>query len=398
MLEIRRVLQYSASDMKVINVVGARPNFVKIASLVNAMRKTPGLSQLLVHTGQHYDESMSHKFFEDLEIPRPDINLEVGSGTQATQTGEILKRFEPIVVDARPDVVIVVGDVNSTVACSLAAKKVGVDIAHVEAGLRSFDRTMPEEINRVLTDAIADLHFITEESAESNLRREGIPPEKIFFVGNVMIDTLLAHRTKAEGSSIRARLGLDARSDRYVLVTLHRPTNVDRPAVLAGLLEALERLSAYVPVVFPVHPRTRRNIETAGLEAYLESVCLRVVPPLGYLDFLNLMSHAAVVITDSGGIQEETTVLGVPCLTVRDNTERPATVEYGTNQLVGSNPQVVFESARTILVTGPRPHATPKLWDGKAAERIVSILVKRYGLDRVELGSGRPTTPRTNDG
>lgn len=352
---------------------------MKIASLVRAMQREPQVEQVLVHTGQHYDESMSRQFFEDLEIPRPNINLEVGSGTQAAQTAEILKRFEPVVVETQPDLVIVVGDVNSTIACALAAKKLGIDVAHVEAGLRSFDRTMPEEINRVLTDAIADLHFITEESADGNLRREGIAPEKIFFVGNVMIDTLLAHRAKAETSSIRACLGVD--SEQYVLVTLHRPSNVDKPAVLEALLDALDHLAARVPVIFPMHPRTRRNIEAAGLGNSLESGRVRSLDPLGYLEFLNLMSHASLVITDSGGVQEETTVLGIPCLTVRESTERPVTIDQGTNQLVGSDPRKVLDAATAILESPEgfrKPHTTPALWDGRAAGRILGVLIERY--------------------
>jgi UDP-N-acetylglucosamine 2-epimerase (non-hydrolysing) len=363
--------------MRFIAAVGARPNFVKAAALVKAMRENREIHLLLVHTGQHYDESMSKQFFKDLDIPSPDINLNVGSGTQATQTAEILKRFEPVVADARPDLVIVVGDVNSTIACALTAKKMNVDVAHIEAGLRSFDRTMPEEINRVVTDAIADLHFITEKSAARNLRQEGITPERIFFVGNLMIDTLLAHRAKAEASSIRARLGLDS-SRPYALVTLHRPRNVDHPAVLEGLLRALDRLAATVAVIFPIHPRTLRNAEAAGLEEYLKTLRVRIVDPLGYLDFLNLMNHAALVITDSGGIQEETTILGIPCLTVSDNTERPITLEQGTNQLVGCNPQCLVDAATAILAGRPKPHTTPKFWDGRAAERTVRILVEQY--------------------
>ncbi len=365
--------------MKLIIVAGARPNFVKIASLVKRTQEHPEIEQILVHTGQHYDETMSRQFFDELEIPRPDINLNVGSGTQAEQTAEILKRFEPIVMDYRPDVVVVVGDVNSTIACALAAKKLGVDVAHVEAGLRSFDRTMPEEINRVLTDAISDLLFVTEESAARNLAREGIPVERIFFVGNVMIDTLLAHKDKAERSTIRARLGLESGACRYALVTLHRPSNVDNPAALKSLLDALAEVATRFRVVFPIHPRTRRRIEEAQCENYLKSDGLLTTEPLGYLEFVNLMSHAAFVITDSGGIQEETTVLGVPCLTVRPNTERPVTIEEGTNRLVGSDPRRIIEEIAEIRVGEGKPRRIPKLWDGHAAERIVRVLVDRYG-------------------
>lgn len=275
-----------------------------------------------------------------------------------------------------------VGDVNSTIACALAAKKIGVDVAHVEAGLRSFDRTMPEEINRVLTDAISDLLFITEESAERNLAREGIPAEKIFFVGNVMIDTLLAHKGKAESSTIRSRLGLDPSACRYALVTLHRPSNVDDPVTLKSLLGALAEVAARFRVVFPIHPRTRRRIEEAGCQRYLRSDRLLAIEPLGYLDFLNLMSHAALVITDSGGIQEETTVLGVPCLTVRPNTERPVTIEEGTNRLVGSDPGRIIEEIAELSMGGGKPPRIPKLWDGHAAERIVRALIDRYGAGK----------------
>jgi UDP-N-acetylglucosamine 2-epimerase (non-hydrolysing) len=371
-------------SMKFISAVGARPNFVKIASLAKALRQEPRIEHVLVHTGQHYDEAMSQQFFDELEIPRPDINLNVGSGSHGAQTAEILKRFEPVVEQVRPDLVIVVGDVNSTLACALAAKKLGVDVAHVEAGLRSFDRSMPEEINRVLTDAIADLHFITEESAQRNLQREGIPAEKIFFVGNVMIDTLLAYRTKAEEARARSWLGLDGDADRYALVTLHRPSNVDHPAVMEGLLEVLERLATRLAVLFPMHPRTRGAVEAAGLGRYCTGRRLRVIEPLRYLDFLYLMSHAAVVITDSGGVQEETTVLGVPCLTVRDNTERPVTIEQGTNRLVGNDPRRILAAATAVLENGSRPRATPRFWDGRAAERILHILIERYGSEQLE--------------
>jgi UDP-N-acetylglucosamine 2-epimerase (non-hydrolysing) len=364
--------------MRAINVAGARPNFVKIATLAKRMQAEPGIDQILVHTGQHYDEAMSKQFFDELEIPPPDVNLNVGSGTQAEQTGEILKRFEPIVIDYRPDVVVVVGDVNSTIACALAAKKLGVDVAHVEAGLRSFDRSMPEEINRVLTDAISDLLFITEESAARNLAQEGISAEKVFFVGNVMIDTLLAHKVKAESSAIRAHLHLDSAACPYALVTLHRPGNVDDPAVLKSLLGVLGEVAKRFRVIFPIHPRTRRRIEEAGCGHFLRSDRVLTLQPLGYLDFLNLMSHASFVITDSGGIQEETTVLGVPCLTVRPNTERPVTIEEGTNRLVGSDPRQILDAIAELPATGGAANRIPRLWDGRAAERIVRVLLDRY--------------------
>ena len=356
--------------MLVLNVVGARPNFMKIAPVVEAMREA-GLPQYLVHTGQHYDEKMSRLFFEELGIPAPDINLEVGSGSQAVQTAEILRRFEPVVLETKPDMVVVVGDVNSTMACTLVAVKLGIPVAHIEAGLRSFDRSMPEEINRLVTDSLSDLLFVSEPSGLNNLRSEGVPDEKVHFVGNVMIDTLLRHRESANKSGVRARLGVDS-GRRYALVTLHRPSNVDNLPKLAGLLRALDELARELPVVFPIHPRTRKNALEAGLEPELGR--LVTTDPLGYLEFLNLMSNAQVVITDSGGVQEETTVLGVPCLTVRENTERPATIACGTNRLVGTDPDAMLRAARQVL-HGPRPESRlPELWDGKAARRIVEVL------------------------
>jgi UDP-N-acetylglucosamine 2-epimerase (non-hydrolysing) len=359
--------------MLVMNVVGARPNFMKIAPVVEALREA-GVSQYLVHTGQHYDEKMSRLFFEELAIPTPDLNLEVGSGSQAMQTAEVMRRFEPVLLEVKPDVVVVVGDVNSTMACALVATKLGVPVAHIEAGLRSFDRSMPEEINRIVTDGISDLLFVSEMSGMKNLCNEGVSSDRVHFVGNVMIDTLLRHQAAAERSDIRTRLGLA--TERYALVTLHRPSNVDNPEKLRGLFRALETLSRDLTVVFPMHPRTRKNAMEAGLESELGS--LTTTDPLGYLDFLHLMSRAAVVITDSGGIQEETTVLGVPCLTVRENTERPATISEGTNCLVGTDPDAMLRAAGQALC-GPRlAGRSPALWDGKAAERIVAILMEAF--------------------
>ena len=365
--------------MLVLNVVGARPNFMKIAPVVEAMRET-GLPQYLVHTGQHYDEKMSRLFFEELGIPAPDLNLEVGSGSQAVQTAEILRRFEPVVLETRPDMVVVVGDVNSTMACTLVAVKLGIPVAHIEAGLRSFDRSMPEEINRLVTDSLSDLLFVSEPSGLENLRSEGVPDEKVYFVGNVMIDTLLRHRESANRSNVRARLGVDS-GRRYALVTLHRPSNVDNLPKLAGLLRALDELARELPVVFPIHPRTRKNAMEAGLEPELGR--LVTTDPLGYLEFLNLMSNAQVVITDSGGVQEETTVLGVPCLTVRENTERPATITCGTNRVVGTDPDAMLRAAREAL-HGPRPVGRlPALWDGNAARRIVDVLKRTLCTGRI---------------
>jgi len=362
----------------VLNVVGARPNFMKISPLAREMSRV-GLSQFLVHTGQHYDESLSRLFFEQLGIPKPDVNLEVGSGSQAIQTAEIIRRFEPVVLERRPDLVLVVGDVNSTMACAIVAAKLCIPVAHVEAGLRSFDRTMPEEINRVVTDAVSDLLFVSEPSGLKNLKREGVPDHKVHFVGNVMIDTLLGYRDAAAESGILDRLGIVSGS-RYALVTLHRPSNVDDPRKLQELLKALSELAADLPVIFPMHPRTRKKATEAGLGPELGR--LTVTEPLGYLDFLQLMTRAAVVITDSGGVQEETTVLGVPCLTARENTERPVTIECGTNQLVGTDPANILRVARKIL-TGYRPPSDlPALWDGQAARRIVEVLQKQQWGNR----------------
>lgn len=356
--------------MKLLAVVGARPNFMKIAPLLWELGRRSGVSACLVHTGQHYDERMSQLFFDQLKIPKPDFNLQVGSASHAVQTAEVMRRFEPIVVEQRPDAVIVVGDVNSTLACALTAVKLGVPVAHVEAGLRSFDRTMPEEINRILTDAISDWLFVSERSGVEHLRREGIPENRVHLVGNTMIDTLLACREQSESSAILEQLRIKA--DGYVVLTLHRPANVDEPATLAGLLRAIERLQRELPVIFPVHPRTRKAL-TEGRQRSMPN--LKLTDPLGYLDFLKLLSHARVVLTDSGGIQEETTVLGVPCLTLRTNTERPATVEQGTNVLVGLDPDRIIDVGLAAIAAGSRTGCVPDLWDGRAAERIVDVLL-----------------------
>lgn len=359
--------------MKVINVCGARPNFMKIAPLMRAYAAEPSITPILVHTGQHYDEKMSKSFFDDLNIPRPDINLEVGSGSHAQQTGTIMQRFEKTVLDTNPDAVLVVGDVNSTMACALVAVKLEVAVYHVEAGLRSFDRAMPEEINRLVTDAVSDLLFVSEPSGLRNLMAEGIPDDKIHFVGNVMIDTLKSHLERAQASPILSQLNIDAGS--YVAVTLHRPSNVDDAKTLGGILDAFETMLADGPVLFPIHPRTRKNLASLGLQSRIDSMKgLRLIDPLGYLDFLKLMASSAVVVTDSGGVQEETTILGVPCLTVRENTERPATVIAGTNRIVGTNPTKIIAGYRDARGNRPTNPPIPEKWDGKAAERIVSIL------------------------
>ena len=361
--------------IKVINVVGARPNFMKVAPIVAAMKRRPHRFQpLVVHTGQHYDVSMSDSFFTDLELPNPDAYLGVGSGSHAVQTATVMERFEPVVIEGKPDWVLVVGDVNSTLACALVCVKLGIKVAHVEAGLRSRDRTMPEEINRLLTDQIADLLFTPSQDADQNLLAEGIPPERIRFVGNVMIDSLVKNLERAKQSIIKTQLGLSERT--YAVLTLHRPSNVDNKETFEGILDALETISHSLPIIFPVHPRARKTIADLGLSARLNSIPnLRLIDPLGYLDFLNLYSTARLVLTDSGGIQEETTSLGIPCLTLRQNTERPVTVELGTNVIVGTDTQKIVTAANAAL-NGSSKNRTGQLplWDGHTAERIVDVL------------------------
>ncbi len=360
--------------MKILNVVGARPNLIKMAPLVAEMAKHDRIEQRLLHTGQHYSENMSRVFFEELGLPEPDIYLGVGSGSHAWQTAQVMLGFENVCQELEPDLVVLVGDVNSTLACSLTAAKLWIRVAHVEAGLRSFDRRMPEEINRIVTDALSDLLFTTSRDADQNLLHEGIDPAKIFFVGNVMIDTLLKHRRRAAESDVLARLGLSAQG--YALMTLHRPSNVDEEETLRGILAAVEELQARLPLVFPVHPRTRKNLEAFGLDEWLASMQqLIVTEPLGYLDFLCLMDRARLILTDSGGIQEETTILGVPCLTLRENTERPVTVTDGTNQVTGSSKERILEASLAVLEGRGKPGRTPELWDGRAAERIVQTIL-----------------------
>lgn len=356
--------------MKLLHVVGARPNFMKVAPVMAALARQPGVTQVLLHTGQHYDRNMSDIFFRELGIPLPDINLEVGSGSHAQQTAQIISRFEPVALEQQPDWVCVYGDVNSTVAAALVCAKLGVPVAHVEAGLRSFDRSMPEEINRVLTDQIADLLFTPSPDGDANLQREGVPAGRIRRVGNVMIDTLVRLLPQAEGRPVFDALGL-APDAPYCLVTLHRPSNVDQPDSLADILRALDDISRRVPVIFPVHPRTRAQL--AALNIAPDGARLRLVEPLGYLDFLALQRRAAVVVTDSGGIQEETTYLGVPCLTLRENTERPITVEIGTNRLIGHDLARLRREVEAILNGGAKRGAIPPLWDGHAAERIAAV-------------------------
>jgi UDP-N-acetylglucosamine 2-epimerase (non-hydrolysing) len=361
--------------IKVANVVGARPNFVKMAPLMEAFRKRIEFEPLLVHTGQHYDGEMSDSFFRQLGIPAPDINLGIGSASHAVQTAEIMKAFEAVVLRHRPDAVLVVGDVNSTIACGLVAVKLGVKLIHVEAGLRSFDRSMPEEINRLLTDAISDLLFCTERSGVDNLLQEGVQKEKIFLVGNVMIDTLLKNRPRAEDSDILQRIGVA--TGRYAVLTLHRPSNVDDPGAFLRILDALEVIQLDLPVLFPVHPRTRKNLDGSEMGKRMRRVPgIRMLEPLGYLDFLKLTACARLVLTDSGGIQEETTVLGVPCLTLRENTERPITTEIGSSQLVGTDTERILSAYRSLANGKWRIPEIPPLWDGRAAERIVEILLR----------------------
>lgn len=362
--------------MNVVNIVGARPNLMKIAPLIREIQRYPGIHQTLIHTGQHYDDKMSQIFFDELDIPRPDVYLGVGSGSHAEQTARVMIAYEQVLLEKRPDVTMVVGDVNSTMACAVTAAKLQVPVAHVEAGLRSFDRRMPEEINRVVTDALSDFLFTTCLDAGDNLRREGVPADRIYFVGNVMIDTLMRYRPRAEALNTPSRFGLVPRG--YAILTLHRPSNVDRPHVLAAILGVLTAIQRDIPILFPAHPRTMKRIDEFQFREKL-SVCpnLRVTEPLGYLEFLDLMIHARFVLTDSGGIQEETTILGVPCLTLRENTERPVTITEGTNVLVGTDPTRIAEEVQRVL-TGDVPSTRiPELWDGHAAERIIGILHRR---------------------
>jgi len=361
--------------MKILNVVGARPNFMKIAPLIRDMNaRKDRIEHLLVHTGQHYDKSMSDDFFVQLGIPQPDVNLGIGSASHAQQTAKILTAFESVLVEHNPDMVVVVGDVNSTMACALVAAKSGVKVAHVEAGLRSFDRTMPEEINRILTDALSDFLFTTEEAGNENLRREGIPQEKIFFVGNVMIDTLV-HCLAAMPPG-PPHPGLEKKE--YAVITLHRPSNVDHPETLKGMLRAFQDISKNLKLVIPLHPRTRANIERFGLSDALRALEENAVVtgPAGYVDMLRLVKDSRMVITDSGGIQEETTYLGVPCITLRANTERPSTVTLGTNTLVGSDTGKLLRAVERVMLDSHARGTIPPLWDGHASERIVEHLLR----------------------
>ncbi len=360
----------------ILSVVGARPNFIKVGALHATFSQIPEICSRILHTGQHYDAKMSDVFFRQLELPEPDVYLDIGSGSHAEQTARIMMAFEQEVLKERPDLVVVVGDVNSTLACALVCAKLCIPVAHVEAGLRSGDRTMPEEINRLLTDALSDFLFVTEKSGLCNLRQEGIAEEKVFFSGNVMIDSLLRFQHKADETDVLERFGL--RSGQYVLMTMHRPANVDVPAHLTLITKLLRRLAEEVrPAVFPLHPRTRQNLKQKGLLAWLTSLeGLHLTEPLGYLEFLGLMKRAGVVITDSGGVQEETTFLRVPCITLRDSTERPVTVDAGTNVLLPLDVDVIVHAADKALAGRWKRGEIPPLWDGRAAERIARTLVE----------------------
>jgi UDP-N-acetylglucosamine 2-epimerase (non-hydrolysing) len=359
----------------VLHIVGARPNFMKVAPIWRAVAQRGALAQHLVHTGQHYDVKMSDVFFADLGMPAPDVHLGVGSGSHAEQTAKVMVALEKVFQERRPDLVSVVGDVNSTLAAAVVAAKMLILLAHVEAGLRSFDRTMPEEINRMVTDRLADLLLTPSADADENLVAEGVPRARIHRVGNVMIDSLLAARSKAEALPTLREMGLTPRQ--YAVCTLHRPSNVDDPGKLSGLLGALGKISHFAPVVFPVHPRTRKMMEDAGLPPPPPG--LRLVEPMGYLEFLALTSQARLVLTDSGGLQEESTALGVPCLTVRENTERPITVTVGTNTVVGTDPDRIVSEARRALEGKGKAGKVPDLWDGHAAERIAAVYERAVG-------------------
>jgi len=364
------------SSIVALNVAGARPNFMKLAPVHRAMTATGAIRPVFVHTGQHYDENLSRIFLDEFDLPDPDHDIGAGSGTHAEQTARVMLGIEPIIAEVRPDVVVVFGDVNSTIAAALVAAKMGVQVAHVEAGLRSFDRTMPEELNRLLTDALADLLFVPSRDAVANLAREGVPSDRVFLVGNVMIDTLDRLRPRAERSTILDELGV--RDGGYIAATIHRPSNVDDLDSMTTTSTALSDLAAFAPTLLIVHPRTRKKLQDHGLERALEAAGVRLLDPLGYVDFLRLLMGAGAILTDSGGIQEEATVLGVPCITLRTTTERPVTIVEGTNRLVGTDPALAVAAVREGFESERLPRR-PELWDGLAAERIVDVLVDRLG-------------------
>ncbi len=367
--------------LKILNVAGARPNFIKIAPIIKEMKRYPNkIAPLLVHTGQHFSREMSKLFFEDLMLPEPDFYLASGSGSHAAQTAKIMQRFEKILLKTKPDLVLVTGDVNSTIACALCAAKLNIPVAHVEAGLRSFDRTMPEEINRVLTDAISDYLFITEKSACRNLLKEGISKDRIYFAGNVMIDTLLSHKKLADNKAVLKTLGLGKRN--YAVLTLHRPSNVDTREAFINIFDAMYEIQKNITILWPIHPRSKKMIDRFKLKGRISKMPnLKIVHAMGYLDFLRLMADCKFVLTDSGGIQEETTILRVPCLTLRRNTERPVTAEEGTNIVVGQDRERIVRESLKIISGRVKKGRTPRLWDGKAAKRIVRILIKGLWRD-----------------
>lgn len=371
----------------IICIVGARPNFMKIAPIMAALNALkPALEVTLVHTGQHYDVAMNEQYFQALGIPAPDINLEVGSGTHATQTAEVMCRFEAALEGKNPSAILVVGDVNSTIACALVATKKGIPVIHVEAGLRSFDRGMPEEINRVLTDQISDMLFTTEPSGKDNLLREGVAAQRIHFVGNVMIDTLKHNLPRAisarQIASDAGREDFLPENGKYAVVTMHRPSNVDDEVVLASLINTVVSISNQLPVIFPLHPRTKSMLHKFGLEKLLDTPKILLLPPMGYLEMLGLMQGATVVLTDSGGIQEETTALGVPCITLRQNTERPITVEQGSNTIAGQDPQAIMAIFDDVMRTGGKAGRIPEYWDGRASNRIADLIAIEFGIPR----------------
>jgi UDP-N-acetylglucosamine 2-epimerase (non-hydrolysing) len=365
----------AAAVKTIVHVIGARPNYMKIAPLMRALDGDPRIRQILVNTGQHYDDAMARAFVRDLDLPIPDYDLDVGSASHAVQTARVMIKFEEVCLQERPDLVVVVGDVNSTMAASLVAAKLLIPIAHVEAGLRSHDRTMPEEINRIVTDRLSDVLLTPSPDADRNLLAEGVPPERIHLVGNIMIDSLLRHLAAADLNRLRDRVNVIEKQ--YAVLTLHRPSNVDQPDVFSGILTAMTTIADRMPVVFPIHPRTRQRVKAFGFESSIQR--LLVTEPLGYIDFLSLTSHARLILTDSGGLQEESTALGIPCLTLRENTERPVTVTDGTNQIVGTDTQAILAGVERALAPGRTPRR-PDLWDGRAAERMCRVLRASLGL------------------
>jgi len=373
-------MQSKNNSIKIINVVGARPNFVKIAPIMRELRNNSFFEPILVHTGQHYTKSMNEDFFEDLEIPKPDYSLGVGSGSHAVQTAKIMIEFEKVCLSEKPNLVLVVGDVNSTIACALVAKKLHIKVVHVEAGLRSFDREMPEEINRILTDSISDLLFVTETSGIQNLKNEGVSEDKMFMVGNVMIDSLVHSIEKIKNGKCFEKFGVEPK--KYFVLTLHRPSNVDKKENILPLLDAISKIQTNVKIIFPIHPRTLKSLKGKNiLESVKKMQNLIICEPLNYISFLSLAYYSTGVLTDSGGIQEETTYFKIPCITIRENTERPSTTKTGSNILVGTNPERIVQEAKKVLENKKSESGIPELWDGKTAKRIVQILSEHLKND-----------------